>query len=236
MIRQSIVAGIALLLLAATGLAQAHPPPLDATIAEVQSAARVIVTSFHADASAALGHALAVAPEVAIANTPGLATYDSRSNEIVLAHWPTLDGAARGFFLSLADTEEAAGRLFVGLFDWFLIAHEMTHWLQRAIGLQLDRYGSEAMANDVAVAFFARSPEGEESLVALAGLVETARARLDDPTPDGVAPAVYFNATYGPLTQDPARYGYYQFGFILDAIARRAEFSFVEIVSSLRPQ
>jgi len=121
--------------------------------------------------------------------------------------------------------------LFTALFNWFLVAHELTHWLQREAGIDLDRFSSEAMANDFAVAFHLRAAGGEQRLVRLRDLLESALARLNDPTPEGVDAASFFNTNYGALARDPSRYGYYQFRFILDSIAARDELDFVSLIA-----
>ena len=204
------------------------------SVAHVQSAAEQIVRDYTNLVSGILGNELNYVPSVVIMNTPNLAYFDSRTGEIVLAHWPTLEGPHRDFFLYLAGTEERAGQLFAGLFNWFLVAHELTHWYQREMMLELDRYASESMANDFAVAFATRAEQGEDRLLFLEVLIEEALTCLSDPTPAGADRAAFFNASYIELARDPSRYGYYQFLFILDAIARRADLDFDALVSAHR--
>jgi len=192
---------------------------------QVQSEANALASRY-ADALSETAGSYATPPVVEVINTPNLAYYNHRTQRIVVPHWPSLEGPTRDFFLSLADDESTTAQLFVGLFDWFLVAHEMTHWFQRQAGIVLDRYPSEAMANDLAVAFHMETDHGEERLLALAGLLGQALTRLPDPTPLGESPAAFFNANYRELAVDPGRYGYYQFRFILDAIDRRADLEF----------
>lgn len=135
--------------------------------------------------------------------------------------WPTLTDSQQAFLFSLAASAEETELLFGELFHWFLPAHEMTHWLQRALGLGGDFYTRERMANECAVAFFMESEAEEERLVALYQLLAYALDRLADPVPPGVDPVAYFNLHYYDLAQDPAAYGHFQFRFITDAIARR---------------
>ena len=202
---------------------------VDATPNQVQSAAKQIVASFAVTVNEFLDQAV-VAPSVEVRNTPNLAYFDHRSWTIVLAHWPTLDQASRGFFLDLAETAEDAAALFVGLFNDFLVAHEMAHWLHRTLGIELDRYSSEREANDIAVAFFLTTVEGEARLLALRPRLEEALARLSDPTPPGANETDFFNAQYAVLARNPYLYGYYQFSFILDSIGRCNELDFASLV------
>ena len=202
---------------------------VDATPSQVQSAADQIVASFAAAVNEFLGRAV-LAPSVEVRNTPNLAYFDHRSWTIVVAHWPTLDRASRGFFLEMAGAEEDAAVLFVGLFNEFLVAHEMAHWFHRAVGIELDRYSSERQANDIAAGFFLSSEAGEARLLALRPRLEEALARLSDPTPPGAREMDFFNAQYAALARNPYLYGYYQFSFILDSIDRRNELDFASLL------
>jgi hypothetical protein len=203
--------------------------PIDATPAQVQSAAERIVGSFAGAVSRLLDPAV-YPPSVEVRNTPNLAYFDQRSWTIVLAHWPTLDRPSRGFFLEVTETPEDAAALFVGLFNDFLVAHEMAHWFYRTLGIELDHYTSERQANDIAVAFYMGSEDGEARLVALRPRVEAALARLSNPAPPDTDASDYFNGQYASLARNPTLYGYYQFRFILDSIDRRAELDLASLV------
>lgn len=207
-------------------------PSTNATPARVQTVAEQIVFSFAAAAGEILDGAVG-APSVEVRNTPNLAYFDHRAQTIVLAHWPTLDQASRGFFFDLTDSEEDAASLFVHLFNGFLVAHEMTHWLYRALGIERDRYSSEREANDMAGAFFLGIENGEALLLRLRPMLEAALARLADPTPSRADEAQFFNSRYGLLARNPYQYGYYQFRFILDSIDRRGEFDFATRLAQL---
>ncbi len=202
--------------------------PIDAPANQVQSAAQQIVTSFTSKVVELLD--LGIAPSVEVRSTPNLAYFDHRSWTIVIAHWPTLDPPYREFFFGLTETVADAAALFVGLFNEFLVAHEMAHWLYRTLGIKLDRYAAEQGANDMAVAFFLDSTDGESRLLTLRPRLETALARLPDPTPSDTDEKDFFNDQYGALARNPYLYGYYQFRFILDSIDRRAELAFASLL------
>jgi len=200
------------------------------SVAVTQSAAVRIVSDYVAVITEVTGKPSYV-PTIEIVNTPNLAYLNHRTGQIVLPHWASMEGPLRDFFVSLSGTEAQAEELFTTLFNWFLVAHELTHWLQRESGIALDRYSSEAMANHFAVAFHMRAADGEERLLHLGELLEAALHRLVDPTPKGDEVATFFNANYVALARDPSRYGYYQFRFILDSIAHRSELNFETLVS-----
>jgi hypothetical protein len=207
-------------------------PSIDATPEQVQTAAEQIALSFAVAVNEILDET-ATAPSVEVRNTPNLAYLDPRTQTIVIAHWPTLDPALRGFFVELTDSEEDAATLFVGLLNSFLVAHEMAHWLQWTLGVERDRYASEHEANDIAVAFFLGMQNGEASLLSLRPRLEAALARLTDPAPAQSDEAQFFNSQYAALARDPYQYGYYQFRFILDSIDRRSELDFATILAEL---
>lgn len=205
------------------------------SVAAIQSPAERIVSDYVAVITEIVGEPSYV-PTIEIVNTPNLAYLNHRTGQIVLPHWPSLEGPSRDFFVNLGETEARAEELFTELFDWFLVAHELTHWFQRRLGIALDRYSSEAMANHFAVAFHMRATDGEERLLRLGELLQEALHRLVDPAPQGEDDAAFFNANYAALARDPSLYGYYQFRFILDSIAHRSELDFETLISQYSGQ
>jgi hypothetical protein len=205
--------------------------PVNSTTEAVQSSAARIVERF-VEAVAGVVAIPAAPPSLEVHNTPQLAFFDARANRLVVPHWPSLDPAARAFFLGLTETQREAAGLFVGLFDTFLVAHEMAHWLQWSLELERDLYALETEANDLAVAFF-MGFEGGDAWLAGLGEQLAGTAPLPDPAPENAEEAAFFNAHYAALAADPAEYGYYQFRFILDSIARRANLVFELLVREL---
>jgi hypothetical protein len=221
----------------ASPILAAEPPslPPSTTQSEVQTATESIVTAYVEAVARTLGEP-ATSPTIDVRNTPYLAYFDPRALKIVLPYWPPEKESTRTFFFELADGDEAwAEAFFAELFDWFLVAHEMTHWLQTELGLSLDHFTAEAMANDVAVAFHMENAQGEERLLQLDAMLVRALDHLTNPKPDGMETASYFNAFYMVLTQDPWKYGYYQFGLIRDSIARRSDLALEALLMSLLP-
>jgi len=215
--------------LVSVGVPILSPVPVDAGVDEVQSAAMRIAVAFADAVSGILGATLAP-PSVDVRNTPYLAYFDHRRSTIVLPHWPTLDAEFRAFFLDVAGSADAAGSLFVRLFNDYLVAHEMAHWLRRLQRIDLDRYELERDANDLAVAFFRATEGGADRLAELRSPLCSALERLRDPTPSGVEVEAFFNAQYGVLAADPYLYGYYQFRFILASLDRSCELEFAALV------
>lgn len=203
-----------------------------ASPAEIAARAQAIVRAYAERVEREIGPVRYV-PTVRVLNTPALAYFDARTRRITLPYWPTLDAEVQAFFTSLLADPAEAEFLFGELFGWFLVAHEMTHWLQDELGIALDRYADEQMANEFAVAFVVA--EGDEArLLSLGELLVRAVQNLADPVPPGEDRAGYFNERYAELALDPAQYGHYQFTFILDAIARRVDLAFAALLRDLR--
>ena len=132
--------------------------------------------------------------------------------------------------------------MFDLLFQQFFVVHEAAHWLQfQASGLRgnadflggVDLYRNESEANAFAVAYWMRTPEGRAFLDEMAPVVAKAHAMLPDPVPADTTAAAYFNRTYEALGRDPMQYGWYQFQFVLDALALRERLSLSTLVTGL---
>ncbi|MCX6093336.1 MAG: hypothetical protein NTY63_00730 [Candidatus Bipolaricaulota bacterium] len=219
------VCGIGVLGLAQTTCPSAAPAAIQADIE------RTVET--YARAVSEAGGDVGPLPEVAVLNTPYLAHFSQKTHRIVIPYWPPQESTVN-FFLTLTAGDEALAReLFAELFGWFLVAHELTHWLQTVKGAELDYYHAEISANDGAVAFYNLFPESEDRLLRLDALLAGALERLSDPTPASLDPVTYFNAFYPSLAGDPYRYGYFQFRFIRESIARRHELGFAAFVAAL---
>jgi len=195
-LRRCLLTWISVCGLACLGLAQDAPASPDA--AAIQADVEHAVAAYAAAVLEVAG-AADPPPEVVVRNTPYLAHYSPQTNRIVIPYWPPEESTV-AFFLALMDGDEAlAEELFAELFDWFLVAHELTHWLMIARGFEVDHYMSEALANDGAVAFYNLYPESEERLLRLDILLAAALERLPDPTPPQLSPVTYFNAFYPSL-------------------------------------
>jgi hypothetical protein len=228
-----------LLLLLATSLsiaARGQEAPLFPTPigqAAVQTAAESIAEAYVAIVDEVLERQT-TRPALEVRDSPYLAYFDPRESKIVVPFWPPKKASTFGFFLALADGDTAWAEVFFEeLFDWFLVAHELTHWLQTELGLSPSHYESETMADDFAVAFHMGTSGGEERLLHLDRMLVQALEHLTDPGPQGIETTTYFNAFYMALTQDPWKYGYYQFGFIRDSIARRNDLSLVDLLAEI---
>ena len=207
--------------LAATpAFAAADGEPVPASAA-LRSALEAIVADFSARAYAAGLPASIAAPRIVLQTTPQLSYFTRRG--VFIAEWSTLPPQGQGAFDAWAAAAGPAWtgpRLFEEMFHWFLIPHEMTHWIQSRGGtrpIDADRYASESEANRVAVAYWRRTDSDRARLDGLAAALAAIFARLPNPVPPGADAVQYFQINYDTLVVNPAAYGWYQLRMVLEA-------------------
>lgn len=203
----------------------------------LKSGAEQIVNDFAARVRA-VNNAQLGALTIRVKNTPSLIYISFEHQEIVVPWWPELDPDAQGIFVTLAGDTVRGQRLFNLLCNQFIIAHEAGHWLQFSAGSMtsegtLDRYNNELEANQIAVAYWMTTPRGDAHLTEIANLLEPILARMPDPVPPESEPQAYFNNHYTELMENPMAYGWFQFRFVLDALAQRDQLEFPAVVKSV---
>jgi hypothetical protein len=230
-----VVIAAALVLRCASGAAPISPadaPRIDHA-GELREASQFVVNRYASRASAA-GVKPPYVPRVVVKTTPGLIFFTRENQSITVPLWPEVPPEARTMFLSFAGGDAAeAEELFRLLFNWFFIPHEASHWIRAELGGDIDHYASEVEANDLAVAFWAGNPANGARLAALERILAEVIARVPDPTPPGMTPRDYFNTRYDELGQDPMKYGYFQFRFVLDSLRRRSALRFDEEIRKI---
>ena len=174
---------------------------------------------------------------IEIKNTPALIKLSQGGRKVVIPFWNEFEHKQKKIFTEWAGSGEAGRILFHALFNWFFIPHEVTHFLQNA-GFDdgSTKYKREAMANDFAVAFWMTQKHGPERLVQLESMLKPVMKRLPNPTSVGEEDSHYFNTHFQELSKDPNKYGYYQFGLVLNAIQRRVALDFEEMLRSSLPK
>lgn len=204
--------------------------------ASLKVAARKTVTDVASRASHA-AHRQLVPLAVRVENTPQLVYFNPKAMEIVVPWWQDVDPAVQGIFAQLAGNPDEGRELFNMLFNRFFIAHEAGHWLAfLASGKKdlapADLYGDELRANQLAVAYWATTSDGQSFLDRLQGVLEPVLAKLPNPVPAGSSPIEYFNSHYQELGQNPPAYAWFQFRLVLDALAQRDATTFDRLVQS----
>ncbi|MBK7350631.1 MAG: hypothetical protein IPI92_12265 [Gemmatimonadetes bacterium] len=219
------------LLIARPGALLAQTPSIPADTASLRATVTDLVTDFRTRSRAG-GAELPYAPRVRLQVTPQLIFFNDVDSTVVVPWWGGLDPAMQESFTALARDSTEGRRLFLDLFNWFLLPHELTHALQAQYARPWRPYGSEAEANVGAVAYW-MARGAERRLLALDGTLARALTQLPDPTPAGQDAATYFDQNYEALGANPQAYGYYQFHFIRQAIAHRNEATFAVVVKRI---
>ena len=189
-----------------------------------------IVSDF-VDASRDVGCHLPALPKVEIRNTPGLIFI--RGGVVTVPSWSDCSADVIRIFEQWAT---AAGRgcnseqFFRETFNWFLVAHELGHFVQRFQGRKLSYWDGEVDANMIAVAYWQAKGEAER-LQTLIKWAERVGASLPDPVPEGEDPVAFFNSNYAKLGQNPNAYGYFQFAFFKEAYDAHPRFA--ELVTAI---
>jgi hypothetical protein len=186
----------------------------------MQTAVEGIVGDFSARAHAAGLPATVVTPVVVFQTTPGLSVFTPQG--VLIAEWSALPPPVQAQFdawAAAAGSSWTGARLFEEMFHWFLVPHELTHWVQTRGGTQklTDRYATEAEANRVAVAYWRRTDADRARLDALVGALSSLYAKMPSPVPSGDEPVHYFQTNYATLGANPAAYGWYQLRMITEA-------------------
>jgi hypothetical protein len=174
------------------------------------------------------GVALPYVPGIREWTRPSLMSWREEARVVAVPVWQELSPAQLEVLDGLAGSRAAARELFVWLFRWFFVPHELTHALQTHLDSALGHAASERMANDLAVAFYMERPDGPARLAALERLLTPVVERLPSAGDDAS-----FDAGYETLAREPRRYAAYQLRFVMDSLGRRRSLRVAPIVAEL---
>lgn len=224
-----LLAALAVTLLGAASpaIAQPAPDPLQAKVTAIRD--RFV------EAVKACGVKPAFEPGVEILSTPAVIAYDGDKRRLEIGRFQTLPPPIQGFFAQWA-AHDMPGRppeeLFDSLFNGFLVAHELGHWVddQSDRALKLDHYQAELQANRFAIAFAALDPETAPRRAQVVGRFSFL-GTLPDPVPAGEDHRAWFNANYAGLPgRDPIAYNWFQGELMRQAWAMRDQADFCALV------
>jgi hypothetical protein len=168
------------------------------------------------------GFSLPAIPKVKIQTEPSLIRIDRPNNTVIVPYWDDLTNDQKEIFKSWRG--ENAEELFVLMFNWFFIPHELGHFINPMIH-DLNPYQCEREANEVAVMFFRRNPENFEKLDFLKKSLTQVLEILPKIDFGNMSEAEYFNTNYQKIGNNPNVYGYFQLKFILDILDNQKDFS-----------
>ncbi|MGB8357988.1 MAG: hypothetical protein WCD55_05165 [Bacteroidales bacterium] len=168
------------------------------------------------------GFSLPSIPKIKIQTEPFLIKLDRPNNTIIVPYWDDLTNDQKEIIKSWRG--ENAEEFFVLMFNWFFIAHELSHYIN-PMDHDLNPYQCEREANEVAVTFFRRNPENFEKLDFIKKSLTKVLEILPKIDFGNMSEAEYFNANYQKIGSNPNVYGYFQFKFILDILNNQKDFS-----------
>jgi hypothetical protein len=107
----------------------------------------------------------------------------------------------------------------------------LTHFVQQERGMINDLFGTELLANEMAVAFWRLQPGGQEKLDRLESLVKLVAPNIT-PSAGVVYNATYFDENYSTVQTNVDDYGLLQFTQLLDALKRQSALDFTTLLTS----
>lgn len=225
-----------LILLSSAALALVVAPrPAQAETASdpVQQKVTLIRDRFVASAKAC-GLKNAFIPTVKIETNGSVISYFQKT--LVIGRWEDLPPPIKGLLEAWAAKEtpgESGHRLFDDLFNGFLVAHELGHWVGDVSGrwATLDRWDSEMEANRIAIAFAELDTTTAAKLEKTVSEFAFIRG-TPDPVPPGQDPRKFFDDHYDTLSRtDPVAYSWFQGRLMQLAWAQRSNADFCRLVN-----
>ena len=234
MIKTTLAAFVTLLVGGMTQATDAQPivDPLEAKVAGIRDRFVAAVRACGVDP--------AFVPKTELATDARVISYDPEKRAVIIGRWEALPLPIQAFFSSWAGHDmpgETPDKLFDKLFNGFLVAHELGHWVGDQSGRMatLDYYDFEIEANRFAIAFAAldaKTLAAREETVGQFSFIQM----LPNPVPKGQTPRQYFNDNYTTLTtRDPVAYNWYQGHFMQTAWEQRHGVDFCDL-ARLRPK
>lgn len=163
------------------------------------------------------GYELAYVPQVEVIVTKQLMFFagDKKEGVIVAPNWSGLPPKMKRLFsqwMKESNSELAAEMFFKKNFNWFLVPHELGHYLQNFAAQEKSsqtRWQRELSANKTAIKFWLA--QGQSKQLA-AFIKETSKLSnyLKTQLPQEIDES-YFNDNYRQLVANPVAYGYVQF-------------------------
>jgi hypothetical protein len=159
-------------------------------------------------------------PTVTIQTGPYLIKWDEPNKSIILPFWDELFDEQKELFKTLKG--EYAEEFFISMFNWFLIPHELGHFIN-PMEDSLSPYNRERAANEFAIAFYLSQKESQEKLEYLEKSVPEVLDLLPKIEFNNYTEEEYFNMNYTKLGSNPNAYGYFQFKFIQDILENKED-------------
>lgn len=179
-------------------------------------------------------------PQIEIILTPSLMSFlgDTSEGYLIAPSW----GMAHKEMKELMNMwVQEAGSTFTGEeffkknFNWFLVPHELGHFIQMTQNVKNldynDLWEGELYANKVAVAFWLKQGM-EEELKEFITETTLVMELLGSPNSTRLSEKEFFNKNYIELGSDPGKYGYYQFLLYKQAWAQKDNLNSFVIINN----
>ena len=182
-----------------------------------------------------VGQKMPYYPEINIQISEGLIYFsgDVQSGEVVVPIWEELDADTKALLETWVEgTDFTAEQFFRENFNWFLIPHELGHFMQTITGTESNYWDDEIEANQIAIAYWKYKGETER-LNKFIAVTQQVLTKMD--APEDLSKE-YFNSNYDDIT-DPQTYGYFQFTFY--QMAMESDFdimSYIDYIKQLEDQ
>lgn len=183
------------------------------------------------------GVTIPYSPKVIVVNTPALMSYwgDRNFGYLLTPNWETADQNMKNLFQHWVDEsgiDYSAEQFFIKNFNWFLVPHELAHFLQETQKIKRvdynDRWDGEIYANQVAVSFWI-SQGKEKELTKFIENTTKIMNYLKSPNTSDISEKEFFNQNNRELAQDPNKYAYYQFLFYKMAFDQKDKYDEISI-------
>jgi hypothetical protein len=176
-----------------------------------------------------------------IANTPNDGIhYDDGDHAVHISRWSKLDPQVKDAMVGWAKQGKLGldpERMWGEIFNEFLVAHELGHYLEYMSGTigNLDNWQAEVDANRIALAFWALDNDAAKKLPTRVENYSAFLLSLPTPVPRGEDSRAYFGNHYEDLTKDLGAYGWYQGQFMNIAWKQPDHRSFCDWVHANQP-
>ena len=186
------------------------------------------------------GAAPSFVPPVVVDSHADIVSYSYTDRSVHLTRWTDLPPPFKDFIAAWAAQGTMGLRpedMFREIFNDFLVAHELGHYLKHLSGRAqtLDPTDAETEANRIALAFWALDPTERERLPARYANFTNALLTLPDPVPSGLNARDYLAENYAIVARNGVAHGWYQGRFMKEAWEKRGERDFCGWVKANPP-
>lgn len=179
---------------------------------------------------------LAVKPKAILNTQLSLIFYNDKNNTVNFPLWEQVVLPQQNFFFKLGGSEAEGKKVFGLLFNGFYLPHELGHAVQYAASQNFNNeYDKEYFANTIAVLYWRHVGKIKE-LETSYRYAKKFLSQLKNPVPVGEDEKEYLTKNYKELSNDPFKYGYFEFSQFVKIYEDKLLPSFSVFVKNLKPR